>query len=55
MTHIYYVKRWGSRRFRDPCRILPGRGRNGSILIEFADGHRMVTTRHGVRRGGAKC
>uniref|UniRef100_A0A6H1ZCP7 Uncharacterized protein n=1 Tax=viral metagenome TaxID=1070528 RepID=A0A6H1ZCP7_9ZZZZ len=49
MPHFYRIKRWGSTRFGEPCRVLAG-GRNGSILIEFEDGYRMVTTRHGVRR-----
>ena len=47
-THFYRIKRWGSPRFGSPCRVLAcGRG---NILIEFGDGHRMVTTRYGVRR-----
>lgn len=50
MTHVYRIKRWGSPRFGQPCRIVIGRSRNGNILIEFADGFRMVTTRFGVRR-----
>jgi len=49
MSHRYNIKRWGSPRFGQPCRIL-ARGRNGNILIEFADGERMVTVRFGVRR-----
>lgn len=49
MTHYYNIKRWGSPRFKHPCRILV-RGRNGNLLIEFADGHWDVTVRHGVRR-----
>lgn len=50
MTHVYRIKRWGSERFGQACRIVIGRSRNGNILIEFADGFRMVTTRHAVRR-----
>ena len=49
-THFYRIKRCGSDRFKQPCRVLVGRSRNGNILIEFADGFRLVTTRYGVRR-----
>lgn len=59
MTHIYYIKKWGSMiipgivsaplYFKKPCRILC-RGRNGNLLLEFEDGYLMTTVRHGVRR-----
>lgn len=50
VTHYYNIRRWGSPRFREPCRIIVARSRNGNIEIQFADGERMVTTRYGVRR-----
>jgi len=48
VTHFYRIKRYGSPYFGQPCRVLlAGRG---SVLIEFEDGYRMVTTRYGIRR-----
>lgn len=49
MTHYYRIKRFGSPRFNEPCRVL-ARGRNGNLMIEFADDFRMITVRWGVRR-----
>ena len=49
MTHVYYIKKWGSDRFKEKCRILC-RGRNGNLLLEFEDGYQMVTIRYGVRK-----
>ena len=49
MTHIYYIKKYGSTSFREPCRIL-AHGQNGNIAVEFADWYRMVTIRFGVRK-----
>ena len=49
MTHVWY---WRSRlpeRKSEPCRVL-ARGRMNSILVEFADGFRVVTSRYAVRR-----
>ena len=31
------------------CKVLC-RGRNGNILVEFADGYQVVTPRHAVRK-----
>jgi hypothetical protein len=49
MTHYWRVRTRLPDRFGDPCRIL-ARGRMNSILVEFADGHRTVTSRNYVRR-----
>jgi hypothetical protein len=49
MTHRWY---WRSRlpeRHGQPCRVL-ARGALNSILVEFADGWRVVTSRFAVRR-----
>ena len=49
MTHVW----WWRRRLGDwkgqPCRVLARRSTN-SILVEFADGYRVVTNRYAVRR-----
>jgi hypothetical protein len=47
-THRWY---WRSRlpaRHGQPCRVL-ARGAMNSVLVEFADGWRVVTSRHAVR------
>jgi hypothetical protein len=47
-----YFWRWRKRlpeRRGQPCRIL-ARGRLGSVLVEFADGCRVVTSRYAVRK-----
>ena len=49
-SHIYYVKRYGIGRFKQPCRILAKSPTNGNLLIEFEDGYRMITCRRCVRR-----
>lgn len=50
--------RWGTPRYivhplahrvGHACRVL-ARGRNGNLLIEFEDGHRVVAPRHAIRR-----
>lgn len=48
MTHIWF---WRSRlpeRKGQPCRVLV-RGRMNSILVEFEDGYKVVTSRFAVR------
>lgn len=48
MTHVWF---WRSRlpeRKGQPCRIL-ARGAMNSVLVEFADGVRVVTSRYAVR------
>lgn len=50
MTHFYRIKRWGSPRFGDECKIVAGPARNGTIAIRFADGYLMFTVRWGVRK-----
>jgi hypothetical protein len=55
MTHYFRVKHaklWpvGQHpRFGQFCKVLV-RGRNGNVAVEFEDGHRLVTTRWGIRR-----
>jgi hypothetical protein len=48
-THIWY---WRSRlpeRKGQPCRVI-ATGRMNSILVEFEDGHRVITSRYAVRQ-----
>ena len=54
MTHIFRWRRelGGLDRHGEPCRVL-ARGRMNSVLVEFADGWRVVTSRWAVRRGDA--
>jgi hypothetical protein len=53
MTHIWF---WRSRlpeRKGQPCRIL-ARGRMNSILVEFEDGYKAITSRYAVRKAVTK-
>lgn len=36
----------------EPCRVL-ARGRRNSVLVEFPDGFRVITSRYAVRRAHA--
>ena len=49
MTHIWHWRAALPERKGQPCRVLV-RGRMNSILVEFADGFKVVTSRHAVRR-----
>jgi hypothetical protein len=49
MTHYWRIRKFYPERFGQPCRVL-ARGRMNSILIEFADGYKMITSRWFVRR-----
>lgn len=51
MTHIWYWHRLG--RKGQPCRVI-ARGRMNSILVEFEDGYRVVTSRYAVRKPPTK-
>jgi len=49
LDHVWF---WRSRlpdRKGEPCRVL-ARGRMNSVLVEFGDGTRVVTSRWAVRR-----
>lgn len=48
----WYVWRWRRRlpeRKGQLCQVI-ARGAKGSILVRFADGHQIITSRHAVRR-----
>ena len=49
--HVWY---WRSRlpeRKGSPCRVVARSRRLGSVLVEFEDGFRVVTSRYAVRLG----
>jgi hypothetical protein len=48
-THCWRVRTRLPERFGQPCRVLVT-GRMNSVLVEFVDGFRVVTSRHYVRR-----
>jgi hypothetical protein len=48
-TDLPYIYRWNREgRIGQPCRVLV-RGKMNSILVEFADGHQMVTSVNAIR------
>ncbi|HSJ36023.1 MAG TPA: hypothetical protein VLB85_13310 [Acidimicrobiia bacterium] len=49
MTHYWRVRTRLPERFGQHCRVL-ARGRRNSILAEFTDGTRVVTSRNYIRR-----
>lgn len=49
MTHFWRIRKRLPERFGQPCRVL-ARGRMNSILVEFADGYHVITSRNFVRR-----
>jgi hypothetical protein len=48
MTHKWYWKAKLGNRKNHLCRIL-ARGKMNSILVEFEDGYRVITSRYAVR------
>lgn len=50
-THYWRLRKWLRERYREPCRVFArGNGRGPrNVLIEFADGTRVVATRFSVR------
>ena len=51
MTHVWRVKTRLPERFGKPCRVL-ARGKLNAVLVQFADGVRVLTNRWYVRRLG---
>jgi hypothetical protein len=49
VTHYWRVRTRLADRFGQPCRVI-ARGALNSILVEFEDGYRVVTSRNYVRR-----
>lgn len=55
MTHTWRVRRTLPARFGQRCRVVPplpksGKNTMGTVLVEFEDGRRVVTSRFSVRR-----
>lgn len=48
-NYIWFWKTRLPERKGQPCRVV-ARGRMNSILVEFADGYRTLTSRHAVRK-----
>lgn len=48
-THRWRWRKWLPERHGQECRVLAW-GRLNSALVEFADGTRVITSRHAVRR-----
>lgn len=48
-THVWFWRCRLPERHGQPCVVL-ARGRMNSILVQFADGFRVVTSRYAVRR-----
>lgn len=49
MTHFWRIRTRLPERLGQRCRVL-ARGGLNSVLVEFEDGYRVVTSRHYVRR-----
>ena len=52
MTPYTYIWFWKSRlpeRKGQPCRVLARSKRMNSILVEFGDGYKVITSRYAVR------
>jgi hypothetical protein len=56
MNSLDYVWYWHPKPWRpiprkgQRCRVLVRSRRMGSVLVEFSDGFRVITSRHAVRR-----
>ncbi len=48
-THIWWWRARRPDRKGQPCSVVV-RGARGSVLVQFRDGERIVTSRHAVRR-----
>jgi len=49
MDHVWWWRARLPERKGQPCRVL-ARGAMNSVLVEFADGLRVVTSRYAVRK-----
>lgn len=48
--HVWWWRSRLSERKGQRCRVLIRAPRMGSVLVEFEDGYRVVTSRYAVRR-----
>lgn len=46
---VWRWKKWLGNRHRQPCRILARGLRMNTILVEFDDGYKTITSRYAVR------
>ena len=49
--HVWYWRSWLPERKGSSCRVVARSRRLGSVLVEFEDGFRVVTSRYAVRLG----
>lgn len=49
MTHRWFWRKWLPERHGQLCRVL-ATGRMNSALVEFEDGHKVITSRYAVRK-----
>ena len=49
MTHYWRWKRWLPHRYGQLCRVLAV-GKLNSALIQFEDGHKVLSSRYAVRK-----
>lgn len=49
MTHRWHWRKWLPNRHGQLCRVL-ATGRKNSALVEFEDGHKVITSRYAVRK-----
>lgn len=53
-THVWWFRKKLPERKGQWCRVW-ARGSANSILVEFADGYKVVTSRYAVRRRKVSC
>jgi hypothetical protein len=49
LDHIWFWRVRLPERKDEPCRVV-ARGAKNSVLVEFADGQRVITSRYAVRK-----
>lgn len=49
MTHSWRWRKWLPERYGQHCRVV-ATGRMNSILVEFEDGYKVVSSRYAVRK-----
>jgi len=49
MNYIWFWKKKQHNRKGQPCKVLK-RGKMNSILVEFTDGYKVITSRFAVRK-----
>lgn len=49
MSHYWRIRSKLPERFKTPCRVL-ARGKMNSVLVQFEDGLKVLTSRNFIRR-----